>query len=64
MDWRVANSLQTLLAQLNAAAPGRSKVSDGSIGDPNHQAEGSGSDHNPDAAGVVCARDFTHDPAG
>ena len=62
MSWRVARSLDTLLAEVNAAAPNRSKVADGSIGDTSHQARPS--DHNPNSAGVVRARDFTHDPAG
>lgn len=61
MAWRVAKSLQTLLAEINAIAPNRSKASDGSIGDAAHQ--GRGSDHNPNWSNVVCARDFTHDPA-
>lgn len=60
MSWRVARSLDVLLAEVNAAAPARSKVSDGSIGDTSHQARPS--DHNPNAAGVVRARDITHDP--
>lgn len=60
MAWRVAKSLEVLLAEINEIAPGRSKASDGSIGDTAH-ASGA-SDHNPNAAGVVCARDFTHDP--
>jgi hypothetical protein len=65
MVWRVARSLDQLLAQLNALAPNRSRVSDGSIGDAGHQAQGSASDHNPWYLGeVVTARDFTHDPAG
>lgn len=59
-DWRVARGLEKLLAQVNEIAPNRSKVSDGSIGDPAHQ--GTSSDHNPDDQGVVRARDFTHDP--
>lgn len=63
-NWRVAESLQQLLRQLNAAAPKRSKVSDGSIGDAAHASRSS--DHNPwfKIAGqpVVTARDFTHDP--
>ena len=59
--WRVAKSLDTLLAQINAAYPNRSKVADGAIGDTAHAA--SVSDHNPDQYGVVRARDYTHDPA-
>lgn len=60
MAWRVARSLEVLRAEINAIAPNRSTASDGSIGDTAHQA--SWSDHNPNSAGVVCARDFTHDP--
>ena len=67
MAWRVARSLDQLLAQLNALAPNRSRVSDGSIGDEAHRAEGSASDHNPwfvlNGQELVTARDFTHDPA-
>ena len=66
IQWRVAQSLETLRFQLNAMAPGRSKASDGGIGDTNHQNRNS--DHNPwvldGSRGVVTARDFTHDPAG
>ncbi len=62
MAWYVAGSLETLRGQLNALAPRRSKVSDGSIGDAAHSARTS--DHNPTSSGQVCARDFTHDPAG
>lgn len=62
MSWRVARSLDVLLAEVNAAAPNRSKVADGSIGDTAHSSRAS--DHNPNTAGVVRARDFTHDPAG
>jgi hypothetical protein len=52
-----------LLGEVNASAPKRSKVSDGGIGDTRHSARRS--DHNPCACcAVVCARDFTHDPAG
>lgn len=59
--WRAARSLDVLLDEINAIAPGRSKVSDGTIGDARHAA--SDSDHNPNDADVVTARDFTHDPA-
>lgn len=57
---RKAKSLDTLLRQVNALAPNRSKDSDGWIGDPAHQA--TKSEHNPNAAGVVRAIDITHDP--
>jgi hypothetical protein len=60
MSWRVARSLEQLLAQINAGHPGRSKASDGSIGDTAHAA--TKSEHNPDSLGIVRARDFTHDP--
>jgi peptidoglycan hydrolase-like protein with peptidoglycan-binding domain len=59
---RRAKSLDKLLEQVNAAAPGRSKLSDGWIGDAAHAA--SKSDHNPNSAGVVQAIDITHDPRG
>lgn len=59
--WRVAYSLEVLLSQVNAKWPERSKASDGSIGNAEHSARAS--DHNPNGAGVVCARDFTNDPA-
>lgn len=60
MSWRIARSLDTLLAQVNAAWPGRDKSNDGTIGDERHQA--SHSEHNPDENGVVRARDITNDP--
>lgn len=67
MAWRVARCLDQLLKQVNAAAPHRSKASDGSIGDADHATRES--DHNPWVGPVgglmiVTARDFTHDPAG
>lgn len=62
MTWRLAKSLETLRAQVNAKWPGRSKDSDGSIGDESHSARTS--DHNPDSHGVVRAIDITHDPRG
>lgn len=60
MAWRVAKSLDVLLKQVNERWPGRSKASDGAKGDDKHAARPS--DHNPNKQGVVCARDFTHDP--
>lgn len=61
MAWRVAKSLDVLLGQLDRHAPHRDKASDGSIGDQRHSSLVS--QHNPDENGVVCARDFTNDPA-
>lgn len=65
MTWRVAKSLLVLREQINEAFPGRSKASDGTIGDARHQS--SNSDHNPwvkdGAMGVVTALDITNDPA-
>lgn len=57
---RRAYSLDTLVAQINAAYPNRSKASDGWLGDAAHQAVAS--DHNPNAQGVVTAQDITHSP--
>lgn len=62
MSWRLAKSLDRLRSQVNAAVPGRSKASDGSVGDLAHSARKS--EHNPDANGVVRAIDITHDPKG
>ena len=69
-DWRPAKSLQQLFKDLDAIAPGRSRVTDGLIGDKNHHPP---SDHIPDQwmatwptpgpFGVVHAADVTHDPA-
>lgn len=65
-SWIVAESLNQLLAQLNAVAPHRSKASDGSIGDAAHATRDS--DHNPwlvlGGQALVTARDFTNDPGG
>lgn len=55
-------ALETLLNQINKAAPKRSKASDGWIGDTAHSARKS--QHNPDADGSVDAIDITHDPKG
>lgn len=62
MAWRLARSLERLRDQVNAVYSGRSKVSDGTIGNAAHAA--SASDHNPNAAGVVCAMDITADLGG
>lgn len=59
---RQARSLDVLLAEINARAPRRSKASDGGLGDQAHASRTS--DHNPNAAGVWTAYDFTDDPAG
>lgn len=62
--WRVAEALKALLAQVNVLAPGRSKASDGSIGDAAHASRDS--DHNPwvvsGGRGIVTAIDITNDP--
>lgn len=69
--WFLAPPLAALLREINARWPGRSKVSDGSIGDAAHQARVS--DHNPDkvpgaaggpGVGEVNAIDVTVDPTG
>jgi hypothetical protein len=62
MSWRLARGLEKLRTQVNAKWQGRSKDSDGSVGDTSHSARAS--DHNPDVAGVVHAIDITHDPKG
>lgn len=58
---RLAKSLNTLRAEANTTAPGRSKASDGWIGDPAHASRPSR--HNPNKQDVVCAWDGTNDPA-
>ncbi|MFC3998954.1 peptidoglycan-binding protein [Nocardiopsis sediminis] len=60
MDWRLARSLEVLRTEVNTIAPERSKKEDGTIGDAAHATRPS--DHNPNAAGVVCAMDLTNDP--
>lgn len=64
--WRLAKALgggptEGLLGEINRVSPDRNRKSDGGIGDVAHSARTS--DHNPcDCCGIVCARDFTHDP--
>lgn len=62
--WRPAQSLLRLSAQVDAEAPRRSKVSDGTVSSAAHRKQNPTSDHDPDARGVVRAKDFTHDPDG
>jgi hypothetical protein len=59
-DWKLAAALIAMEDQVNAKYPGRSKVSDGSIGDLAHAARTS--DHNV-RNGFCHALDITHDPA-
>lgn len=59
-NWRLARSLVTLLDQINDHWPARDKTSDGTVGDARHSVQQS--DHNPNAAGIVCAVDVTNDP--
>jgi hypothetical protein len=68
MAWVPDRSLPVLIGQVNAAAPGRSKASDGLVGDADHAARES--DHNPESPPPpgnpdeqVDAADITHDPA-
>jgi hypothetical protein len=44
-DWRLARALDVLRAEVDAEYPGRSKISDGTLGDAAHSARKS--DHNP-----------------
>ena len=60
MAWRLAKSLITLRNEISDAAPNRSRLSDGTIGDPAHASRASR--HNPNRHGVVTAYDATHDP--
>ena len=62
MSWRLAPAVAAGLSQATERWPGRSRASDGTIGDPRHAAAGT-SEHNPDRRGVVLAFDLTDDPA-
>lgn len=57
---RPARSITVLLGEVNEHAPSRNERSDGGLGDPAHSVRVS--DHNPNAAGVYRAYDFTHVP--
>ena len=61
-SWRLARSLTTLRDEVSRAAPRRSRISDGGIGDAAHASRPSR--HNKNRHGVVTAYDITHDPAG
>lgn len=65
--WRSAGAVDVLFFEADTAAAGRSKRSDGRIGDARHAALGDDSDHNPwlihRGLGIVRAGDLTNDPA-
>ena len=58
-SWRLAPALDRLRAEVDRIAKQRSRKSDGTIGNAEHAARES--DHNPNAFGIVCALDLTHD---
>jgi hypothetical protein len=60
MSWRTSQALESLRREVNAAHPGRSKISDGTIGDAAHSSRTS--DHNPNEDGIVMAWDVTKGP--
>lgn len=61
---RQAISLTVLVTEVDQHAPHRSKASDGGLASPAHHAQNPGSDHEPNAAGVWRAYDFTNSPKG
>jgi hypothetical protein len=56
MAWHLNRALSNFRAMVNARYPRRDRSSDGTIGDPDHQARSS--DHNPDGDGSVDAWDM------
>jgi HAMP domain-containing protein len=61
-SWRLNGSLTRFREAVNQAYPDRDKTTDGTIGDPAHQARDS--DHNPDPDGTVDAWDMDRDLNG
>lgn len=59
MSWRLSPALDRLRAEIDREYKLRSRKSDGTIGNADHAARQS--DHNPNADGIVCAIDLTHD---
>lgn len=58
-QFRLAHSLLQGMSELNSLFPHRAQgAQEGTVGDTTHRAEGSGSDHNPNSAGVVRAWDI------
>lgn len=58
-QFRLAHSILQGMSELNTLFPHRAQgPQEGTVGDTTHRAEGSGSDHNPNAAGVVRAWDI------
>lgn len=67
MARRVIGSVLQLFAQVNKAAPNRSKESDGTFPSPQHSIDNPNSDHEPHlvpgvGAEICTAGDYTHDP--
>lgn len=60
MITRPAPAAKAALDQATKRWPGRSRASDGIVGDAAHSARTS--DHNPDSEGYCCAFDLTDDP--
>lgn len=63
MAWHSDPCLLVLRDQVDQAAPNRSKASDGTVGDEEHQGTDSAHNPDPDDGNEVDALDLTHDPA-
>ena len=64
MAWHSDPCLLVLRDQVDQAAPNRSKASDGTVGDEEHQESESAHNPDPDDGNEVDALDLTHDPGG